>query len=217
MHWTDSVFVWTLSCFLSRWRRQLPYQLTVTANGLLQWTVGLRHYAKLLVSNLHVSSFICRAYLWTHSTCYRPMHFSQDLVFYVKKTVRGHRLLRWVSDRQYNAINCLSSFSGGTAWTLPGKSNTASVDSKHHRLKKCLQISTLYQHSFCISPNYLRQWNKQRNENWRRLWEWSICPSFRRPSVHRSGWPLSNLWKSFHHFWLIHPCDGQTDGQNCDG
>jgi len=22
---------------------------------------------------------------------------------------------------------------------------------------------------------------------------------------------------SFHRFWLVHPCDRQTDGQNCNG
>ena len=59
--------------------------------------------------------------------------------------------------------------------------------------------------------------------------KFSLPPLIWRP---RSGWLLSNLWKSLwflklqssrqlmvkfgdpslHHFWLIHPCDGQTDG-----
>ena len=33
--------------------------------------------------------------------------------------------------------------------------------------------------------------------------------------------PCSRRWKfgnpSLHGFWLIHPCDRRTDGQNCDG
>ena len=76
-----------------------------------------------------------------------------------------------------------------------------------------------------------------------RYWDiatyWLKIAKFVHPSHARSGWPFSNLWNSFtvpetrvfqaadvqwrfddsslHRFWLIHPCDRQTNRQNCDG